>query len=95
MGVHMTSGKPPVLPRQLTPERDEIEQREGGADKENYEMMPRQSGSVVGESEGLDARLQAQIGQKLKAMFDEVAKAPIPDKFLALLDKLDGQEKRK
>ena len=51
-----------------------------------------QSGSDAGECEGLDARLQAQIGQKLKAMFDEVANAPIPGKFLDLLTKLDGQE---
>jgi Anti-sigma factor NepR len=28
----------------------------------------------------------------LKAMFDEVANAPVPDKFLDLLRKLDGQE---
>ena len=91
----MTSGKPPILPRQLTPKRDEIEPHEGRAVKERREMMLRQPESVVGEGEGLDPRLQAQIGRKLKAMFDEVAKAPIPDKFLDLLDKLDSQEKSK
>jgi Anti-sigma factor NepR len=91
----MTSGKPPSLPRQLPPERDESEPREGRAVKERSEMMLRQSESVVGEGEGLDPGLQAQIGQKLRAMFDEVAKAPIPDKFLDLLDKLESQEKSK
>jgi Anti-sigma factor NepR len=89
----MTSGKPPVLPRQLTLKRDEIEPPEARADKERREMMLRQTESVAAEGEGLDSRLQAQIGQKLRAMFDEVAKSPIPDKFLDLLDKLDSQEK--
>jgi hypothetical protein len=91
----MTSGKPPHLPGQLTPQSDENEPREGKAVKERREMILRQSGAVAGEGEGLDPRLQAQIGQKLKAMFDEVAKAPVPDKFLDLLDKLETQEKRK
>ena len=45
--------------------------------------------------EGLDTKLQAQIGQKLKSMYDEVANAPIPDKFLELLSKLDGRESDK
>ena len=58
-------------------------------------MMTRQPGPESIDNDGLDARLQAQIGQKLKAMFDEVAKAPIPDKFLELLSKLDGLEKSK
>lgn len=44
---------------------------------------------------GLDAGLQSQIGHKLKAMYDEVAQAPIPDKFLALLQKLDGKDEVK
>jgi Anti-sigma factor NepR len=91
----MTSGKPPILPGQLTPEGDEVEPREGKAVKEIRDMRLSQPDSVVGEGEGLDPRLQAQIGQKLKAMFDEVAKAPIPDKFLDLLDKLDSREKSK
>ncbi len=91
----MTSGKPPILPRQLTPECDEVEPREAKAVEEKREMMLRRPESAVGEGEGLDPRLQAQIGQKLKAMFDEVAKAPIPDKFLELLDKLDSREKLK
>jgi Anti-sigma factor NepR len=91
----MTSGKPPVLPRQPAPKRDEIDPPEASADRERREMMVRQMQSVAAEGEGLDPRLQAQIGHKLKAMFDEVAKAPIPDKFLELLDKLDNQEKGK
>jgi Anti-sigma factor NepR len=58
-------------------------------------MMLRQPETVAGDGQGLDPRLQAQIGQKLKAMFDEVAKAPVPDKFLDLLNQLNIQEKSK
>ena len=54
-----------------------------------------QTGYETPENTGLDAGLQSLIGQKLKAMFDEVAQAPVPDKFLDLLSKLDGQEKSK
>ncbi len=62
---------------------------------ERSEMMPRQTGSEAADGAGLDARLQAKIGQTLKAMYDEVAKAPVPDKFLDLLNKLEVQEKNK
>ena len=44
---------------------------------------------------GLDAALQSQIGHKLKMMFDQVANAPVPDKILELLEKLNSGEKRK
>ena len=88
----MTSGKPPLQTRPLTPKRDENEPREGGADMEQRKMHINSGG---GNCDGIDARLQAQIGQKLKAMYDEVAQAPIPDKFLDLLEKLNSQEKSK
>ncbi len=91
----MTSGRQPPPPRQLTPKRDGNEPREGGADEETREMMTRQTGPDSVENAGLDTRLQAQIGLKLKQMFDEVANAPVPDKFIDLLKQLDGQEKSK
>jgi Anti-sigma factor NepR len=70
---------------------------EAVADKEQRHM-PTAMDQHLSESSGtagLDAKLQTVIGTKLKAMFDEVANAPIPDKFIELLSKLDGQEKRK
>jgi Anti-sigma factor NepR len=90
----MTSGKKPPEPGQLTRKDGETERREGAAKMEQQGMQSTTpaAGSISGETEGLDARLQAQIGHKLKAMFDEVANAPVPDKFLDLLRKLDGQE---
>ena len=64
-------------------------------DEENNLMMtgpvetPSSSSTV-----GMDGKLQAQLGQTLKAMFDQVAKAPMPEKFLELLNQLDVEEKR-
>ena len=60
-------------------------------------MQPvlRQAGYETAENMGLDAGMQSLIGQTLKAMFDEVADAPVPDKFMQLLSKLDDQEQGK
>lgn len=94
-GIHMTSGKQPHLSRQLNPKRDDNQPREGEADMERREIMLMQTGSVSAEGAGLDARLQAKIGRTLKAMFDEVATAPVPEKFVDLLNKLEALEKTK
>ncbi|MEW5420720.1 NepR family anti-sigma factor [Amorphus sp. 3PC139-8] len=40
---------------------------------------------------GLDSQLQAQIGRKLKAMYDSYLNEPIPDHLVSLLEKLDEQ----
>lgn len=44
---------------------------------------------------GLSQQAQAQIGRRLRAMYDEVAKAPVPEKFLTLLDTLSKQQKQR
>lgn len=41
------------------------------------------------------AGLQAAIGQRLRAYYDDVASEPVPDRFLALLDALDAAETSK
>ncbi len=38
---------------------------------------------------GLDNRLQAHIGGQLKSMYDSYLNAPIPDRLVELLEKLD------
>jgi hypothetical protein len=40
----------------------------------------------------LEPELQAFIGRQLQATFDEVLNEPIPDRFLALLQKLEQGE---
>ena len=39
----------------------------------------------------LDRQVQAHIGRKLKAVYDEVAAEPLPDKLVELLARLDGK----
>jgi Anti-sigma factor NepR len=92
-GVLMTTGKPPSSPREHKSKRREEGVVEDGVDMEKTHMMPQDSEGVLGE--GIDAKLQAKLGQTLKAMFDEVARAPVPDKFLDLLKQLDSREKGK
>jgi hypothetical protein len=40
----------------------------------------------------LGGLLQDAIGRSLKAHFDDIANAPVPDKFLALLAELEAKE---
>ena len=84
------STTPPKLPPEVSTDVNDV-LREGAANKEKRQMETTSEKS----GEGLDTKLQAQIGQKLKSMYDEVANAPIPDKFLELLSKLDGRESDK
>jgi len=46
-------------------------------------------------SEGLDQNIQLELGRQLKAMFDEVATAPIPENLLELLAALEQEEQRR
>ncbi|MGO4283900.1 NepR family anti-sigma factor [Bosea sp. TAB14] len=42
----------------------------------------------------LDPRVQESIGRSLKAHYDDIVNAPIPDKFLVLLAQLEATEQR-
>jgi len=42
--------------------------------------------------ESLSPAAQARIGQGLKAIFDEIAREPIPDDLLRLLEKLESDD---
>ncbi len=42
---------------------------------------------------GLPPDIQDKIGQQLRAIYDEVADKPIPDKFVQLLKELKDKEK--
>lgn len=48
--------------------------------------------SAARGKEGLSSAVQAQIGQGLRALFDDVAHEPIPDDLLRLLDELDARD---
>lgn len=42
----------------------------------------------------LDPKVQESIGRSLKAHYDDIVNAPVPDKFLVLLAQLEAQEHR-
>ena len=42
----------------------------------------------------LDPRVQESIGRSLKAHYDDIVSAPVPDKFLVLLAQLEATEHR-
>jgi len=43
----------------------------------------------------VDPKFQAEIGKQLRALYDEVVKEPIPDRFVELLDRLDSSSEEK
>jgi Anti-sigma factor NepR len=45
--------------------------------------------------QGMSPDLQAHIGRHLRALFDEVAREPIPDRFLQLLKDLEKNGPKK
>jgi hypothetical protein len=46
----------------------------------------------AGGARGLDARSQEAIGRSLRAHYDDLVRAPVPDKFMELLDRLEAKE---
>ena len=42
----------------------------------------------------LDPRVQESIGRSLKAHYDDLVNAPIPDRFMVLLAQLEATERR-
>ncbi|HEY7747373.1 MAG TPA: NepR family anti-sigma factor [Aestuariivirgaceae bacterium] len=52
------------------------------------------NGKKPGKSPALDPNIQAHIGRKLRAVYDEVATAPIPDRIVDLLAKLEEDQRK-
>jgi hypothetical protein len=46
----------------------------------------------AGTGRGLDARSQEAIGRSLKAHYIDLVRAPVPDRFMELLDRLEAKE---
>ena len=45
-----------------------------------------------GKQGGLNAEIQSRIGHQLRAMYDDVVRQGVPDRFADLIRKLDGPE---
>lgn len=45
-----------------------------------------------GKQGGLNAEIQSRIGHQLRAMYDDVVRQGVPDRFADLIRKLDGPD---
>ena len=90
----MTSGRKPRGNRPLAGACQETGQETGLKANEEIDLMLTGLVETPSQIGAIDGKLQVQLGQTLKAMFDQVAKAPMPEKFLQLLNQLDIKEKR-
>ena len=48
--------------------------------------------AAPGKQGGLNAEIQSRIGHQLRAMYDDVVRQGVPDRFAELIKKLDGPE---
>ena len=48
--------------------------------------------AVPGKQGGLNAEIQSRIGHQLRAMYDDVVRQGVPDRFAELIRKLDASE---
>jgi hypothetical protein len=47
---------------------------------------------VKSKQGGLNTEIQSRIGHQLRAMYDDVVRQGVPDRFAELIRKLDGPE---
>ncbi len=63
---------------------------------EGNQAAPRESSAAgkqrVSAARGLDSRSQEAIGRALRAHYDDLVRAPVPDKFMELLNRLEARE---
>ncbi|MBI4275552.1 MAG: hypothetical protein HY659_12725 [Rhizobiales bacterium] len=58
--------------------------------KPDKSQSPMPSDTTVDNPKsGLDREIQAKIGQKLRAMYDDIVQEGVPERFAELLRKLD------
>ena len=48
--------------------------------------------AAPGKQGGLNAEIQSRIGHQLRAMYDDVVRQGVPERFAELIRKLDGAE---
>jgi len=60
---------------------------------DNQDTQERLSQAKGGHEASLDQSTQSAIGRQLRAMFDEIAQAPVPERFLQLLAELEKRPK--
>ncbi len=58
--------------------------------KDNKPQAARVGGT--GKSGGLNSEIQSRIGHQLRAMYDDVVRQGVPDRFADLIRKLDNPD---
>ncbi len=53
------------------------------------ELKPQSKAATGTNKGGLNAEIQARIGHQLRAMYDDVVRQGVPDRFAELIRKLD------
>ncbi|MBN9595855.1 MAG: hypothetical protein J0G36_10920 [Afipia sp.] len=58
------------------------------------DLKPPQGKAATGAGKqgGLNAEIQSRIGHQLRAMYDDVVRQGVPDRFSDLIRQLDSQE---
>lgn len=59
--------------------------------KEPTSGSPPSGNETAGGHQALGKDIQAQIGQQLRAVYDDVLKEDVPDRFMKLLAELDAR----
>jgi hypothetical protein len=62
-------------------------------DKDKAMLGHRLNEGTAAKKPALDRQVQAHIGRKLKAVYDEVASEPVPTRLMELLQQLEGRNK--
>lgn len=60
----------------------------GRSEKDPSAESDQDSRAANSMSPALDRVIQARIGDKLRAMYGELAEQPVPDRLVAILDRL-------
>jgi hypothetical protein len=70
-----------------------IKDKEGEGKSEGKVSRKRAGGPT--KTRRVDGSVQASIGNRLRAYYDEVAREPVPERFVELLKRLDTPEAEK
>jgi Anti-sigma factor NepR len=73
------------------PERDKSKMEKSEPSPAGHEQAARAGQKL---SLPMDRQIQAQIGRRLSAVYDEILHQPVPDRFRLLLDELDQTVKK-
>jgi len=88
------SGQPPGIPSPASGERADRTGKPNPKMKDHSRDLqtaspPAEAESAAGDGRKRHAEVKDHIGRQLRALYDEVASQPVPDRFMELLNRLD------